>query len=498
MKRDNEVKTAEIPEQSATQALPKQFLITHEAIEPPVGWRSLTFGDRNLYASPELPVTTLIQTSREANPRHSFLVLGWFVVNGTMYPNERNSTLYTDKPVERLYFDMTGRFLILSHSDEGVRCITDPGGLLSLVFRTDTGEAASTPTALSLTRPVHISSSKQDGYQRRDPTTWYPFGVTPYSGVQRVLPGSMVELSSGHAAPIPDGPCWSFDQQETVEYIHLLARDFVNALGSGRPLESHLTAGWDSRMVLSVCLSSTADIEYLTYSAPGTNGNIDSFVAKRIAQALSLRHKEIALRPTPQKDIEDWVGRTSGCIRDAVMNLSATVSDSYTDRYVLCGLAGEVGRAFYWQEADIGKTGLEARELLRRLGFVESRHSIEMAEQWLGRFAGWTMPAILDQAYISLRLGGWAGPSVYGHPVSKPTLSPFNNATIFTLMRTLPEKYRLSGEFAKDFVALGSPTLAKMPVNRAAGLNRVRFVKREITALIPKKTKASLKALVVR
>ena len=65
-------------------------------------------------------------------------------------------------------------------------------------------------------------------------------------------------------------------------------------------------------------------------------------------------------------------------------------------------------------------------------------------------------------------------------------------------MRKLPENYRLSGEFARDFVALGSPTLAKIPVNRAAGLNRVRFVKREITALIPKKTKASLKALVVR
>ena len=105
---------------------------------------------------------------------------------------------------------------------------------------------------------------------------------------------------------------------------------------------------------------------------------------------------------------------------------------------------------------------------------------------------------LLDQAYIDLRLGGWAGPSVYGHPVSKPTLSPFNNATIFSLMRMLPEKYRHSGQFARDFVALGSPTLAQIPVNRATGLNRIRFAKREIAALIPKSTRASLRALVAR
>jgi hypothetical protein len=481
-------------QQPATLALPKQFLITHEEIDPPAGWHSLKLGDRNLYVSPELPVTRLIN-SAEVKPGSSSLVLGWFVVDGTMYPDEREPTLRTDVPVERLYLDMTGRFLILCHGDADLRCITDPGGLLSLVIRPDTGEAASTPAALSLTRPVHRSAEIENSYQRRDPATWFPFGITPYQGVQRVLPGSTVELSSGVVTPVPAPALQTFNQQESVQHIHSLACDFVNAVGSGQTIESHLTAGWDSRMVLSACLGSEADTEYVTYKAPGTNGDVDCFVAKRIAQSFSLRHKEIPLLPTRKQDVDDWIARTSGCIRDSVMNLSTTVVNSDTDRYVLCGVAGEVGRAFYWQGDDIGKSGLDAKDLLRRLGFIESRHALEAAEQWLHGLSGSATTTILDQAYIDLRLGGWAGPSVYGHPVSKPTLSFFNNARIFSLMRQLPERYRQSGQFARDFVALGSSSLAKMPVNRAAGLNRVRFIRRELSSLIPKQARNSLRAL---
>ncbi len=488
----------QIPENIASYSLPKQFLITPDPIEPPSGWRSIRLGDHWLLASPELPVTRLIDTSPDANPQDMCVVLGWFVVNGVMCPNQRSQTLQTDVPVERLYFDMTGRFLILCAGETGLRCTTDPGALLPVVYRPETGEAASTPAALSLTAAVRMDAEKQASFERPDATTWYPFGVTPFAGIQRVLPGSTVELPSGRLTRVAEPPFRLFKPVEIVEYIHTWTRDFVNALGAGGALECHLTAGWDSRMVLSACLGSASEVEYLTYLVPGTNGKIDSLVAQRIARALSLRHREIAMRPTRQSDTEDWLRRTSGCVEDAVMNLSTTVVSSNTDSYVLCGLAGEVGRAFYWQARDVGKIGIGAEDLLRRLGFAASQPAAELAEQWLNPLLGRSTPAILDQAYIDLRLGGWAGPSVYGHPVSKPTLSPFNNATIFSLMRMLPEKYRHSGQFARDFVALGSPTLAQIPVNRATGLNRIRFAKREIAALIPKSTRASLRALVAR
>ena len=76
--------------------------------------------------------------------------------------------------------------------------------------------------------------------------------------------------------------------------------------------------------------------------------------------------------------------------------------------------------------------------------------------------------------------------------ISKGVLS------VFALMRALPEAYRCSGQFARDFVAMGSESLASVPVNRAPGLQRLRFLKRELSALLPKQAKSSLRALVAR
>ena len=180
------------------------------------------------------------------------------------------------------------------------------------------------------------------------------------------------------------------------------------------------------------------------------------------------------------------------------MRLTRTVQQHDTNRYVLCGLAGEVGRAFYWRSTDMGKTGLGPEELLNRIGFRLTAFATDLAAKWLEPIADLPTPAILDRAYVDLRLGGWGGPSIYGHPVAKPTLTPFNNAEVFDLMMSLPEQYRYSGQFARDFVALGSRELAGIPVNRAHGIRRMRHLKREIVAMLPAGTKRQLKALMVR
>lgn len=483
------------PDYISPRQLPKQFLVTPKRIEPPPDWRSTAIGDRFLYTSPELPVTTVIHTSSEKDPAFPTMVLGWFSVNERFYPNPQDPVLRADTPIEDLYHQMTGRFIVLCAQPTGLRCITDPGALLPLVFRLNTEEVAATPAALSLTAPVTRNASTIENFKRNDSAVWYPFGVTPFSGIQRALPGSILELPSGKTARVDQPPSLAMTERDIVKHIHSRTRGFVEALGKEGAIECHLTAGWDSRMVLSASMGTAADIQYLTYKAPGTNGSIDCLVAQRISRTLSLRHKEIALLPARQRDIDGWAQRTSDCIRDSVMNLTTTVAATYTGRYILCGLAGEVGRAFYWGARDIEKHGLDAPGLLDRLGFHRSMAAIEAAERWLQTLEATSRTAILDRAYIDLRLGGWAGPSLYGHPVDKPSLSPFNNATIFSLLRMLPDEYRQSGRFATDFVSLGSPALAQIPVNRAAGMKRLRYIRREIAAILPKRLKTSLRAL---
>jgi hypothetical protein len=477
-------------------SLPKQFLLTGRNIDAPSGWTKTPFEDRYLYKAPELPITQIKRPWEDNVPSRAEFILGWFVYEGEAYPNGLAECLLTSDSIEQMYHRMTGRFIIISISQGQYRCLTDSGGLLPVVYRTSEGDIASTPRALELTAPILIDEEKREAFARPDGTVWYAFGVTPFASVDRLLPATVLQMPEGNMTPIANETEVMSSARQSVEYLYEHARNFISALSKQGALECHLTAGWDSRMVLSAAMSTSARVNYLTYKTPGNTGSIDCQISRLIAQNLSLDHQEIALQPANQNDLNDWRWRTADCIQDSVMQLTRTVQLTDSNRYVLCGLAGEVGRAFYWRSKDIGKTGLTSAELLRRLGFKETQQVIDHCERWLEPFADAPTPLILDQAYIDLRLGGWAGPSIFGHPINKPTLTPFNNAKVFSLMKSLPERYRLSGQFAKDFVTLGSQHLAAIPVNRAQGLHRLRYMKKEITASLPAGAKSALKTFI--
>ena len=105
---------------------------------------------------------------------------------------------------------------------------------------------------------------------------------------------------------------------------------------------------------------------------------------------------------------------------------------------------------------------------------------------------------ILDRAYIDQRLCCWAGPSVYGHSVSRPTISPFNSVTIYQSMMRLSPAYRFSQQFSLDFIAQGSRQLAALPVNSRRGVRKIKSIPGEIARLIPKPLKQKLKSCLYR
>jgi hypothetical protein len=483
---------------AVTCSLPKQFLLTGRKIDPPSGWTKTRFADRYLYRAPELPITRIERPTDGKLRTDSEFILGWFVYEGAAFPKGDTGCLKTSDSIEHIYQRMTGRFIIVSITDEHFTCLTDPGGLLPVVYRTSEGDIGSTPRSLELAAPIVADEDIREAFTRPDGTVWYAFGVTPFASIDRLLPATVLQMPAGKTTPIVEETDATSSAQLKLEYLYEHAKVFIAALSDLGSLECHLTAGWDSRMVLSAAMGTPAHVDYITYKTPGTSGSIDCQISRLIAQKFSLNHDEIALHPTGQRDIDEWRWRTADCIQDSVMHLTRTVQMTDSNRYVLGGLAGEVGRAFYWRPFDIGRNGWTAEELLNRIGFRKTALTIDFAERWLDTFAACPTTLILDQAYIDLRLGGWGGPSIYGHPVSKPTLTPFNNATVFALLKSLPEKYRLSGQFAKDFVSLGSRKLAAIPVNRAHGFSRLRFLKKEIIAHLPAGTKTALKTLITR
>lgn len=475
--------------------LPKQFLLTREKIVPPETWQTLKLGNYYLYCAAGLPITRVLQQGKAATDKTdtvSSLILGWFGYENTFFPNDSGSRLVLREPIEEAYPYMTGRFVLLNIEDNSVYCTTDAGAQFPVVYRAATSEVASTPGLFAWTQAIEPSETTSTAFERFDGARWMPFGATPYAGIRRLLPRRRLQLGSNGCKLTEWNPCLDV-KLDVGGLVSNTSRFIQSLIDTQRSVECHLTAGWDSRMVLAASWPNRASIQYLTYQAPGTNAKIDNTVARAIAHRFSLAHASIEVHKPDSEEVAQWMARTSYCIQDSVINLSKTVESTYRGRFGLAGVGGEVGRAFYWNQRDIGRCGIEPAQLLHRLGFKPSGIGLERAENWLAGSAHLSTSRILDQAYIDLRLGCWSGPSMCGHRVEKPTLSPFNSHAVYESMMRLPEEYRLSGQFARDFIAQATPELSRLPVNRLWGIQRLVGLPREFAKKLPKTMKTQIR-----
>ena len=474
------------------EEFPKQFLVTRERLAPVQGWKQLQLGDYHVHLGAGIGATRVNEAKDRT--KREILIIGWFSYRSDFYPGKEPAELWLEETVEDIYPELTGRFAVLILEHNQLLCTSDAGAQFPVVYRTETGELGSTPLVLGWTGALQKVPQSAAAFSRTDGTIWYPFGVTPYAGIERLLPQQTVVLSKHGVNLLQRQP---FSRPFlNVSQMYAMAQDFIAALcRSQGMLECHLTAGWDSRMVLSASLPLKNRISYLTYLAKGHTAQVDAEVADHIATRFDLSYQKLPVKTPRQEDINRWLLRTSECVFDSVTGLTRTIVDTYTHRYGLAGVGGEVGRAFYWNRRDTDVMGLTPEDLLGRLGFAGTGRALSLADKWLEPYRDHSRAHILDRAYIDIRLGCWAGPSLGGHLVEKPTLSPFNSLALYESMLALPEDYRLSGGFARDFISQGSPDLARIPVNRLTGFRRLRYLPREVARILPKGAKTRLRRL---
>jgi hypothetical protein len=101
----------------------------------------------------------------------------------------------------------------------------------------------------------------------------------------------------------------------------------------------------------------------------------------------------------------------------------------------------------------------------------------------------------LDLSKIETIYGCWWAVAGYGHDLSVPTISPFFSRRMIDLILSLPLDYRREKGFLKDYMNALWPELMQLPINRAAGLARLRFLKTELRSRLPNSVKRALKPL---
>lgn len=482
--------------------LNKHFVITETAFDCPRSWNETPFDSFRVFSGPDVRRHPILD--RDGQTRG--LALGWIVGKAGLLPDETPIRIDDSEKCPLSWLDhLSGRYIAVIGSPklEEPVLITDAAGLLPAVYSKAHRTVASTP--LMLARLLDLCSD--DEVKRLFPIPevrgWIPFGLTQVEGVRRLLPNHLLTLgsfvqnrfwpSAGYVDKylIYNNSC----ENNITKHVFNIVSESVRSLMYERDLFFHLTAGYDSRMILASSINHAGNKRFITVKTPTEGGVIDRIVSEKLAEKFNLNHELRFFTHPTEDDIAEWHRRTGYCISDYVERLATTSKTWNSGEIQVTGGCGEVGRAFYWSEADLEKKKPAPETLVRRMGFPAEPRLLTEAAAWLEGLPDLHAPHIFDLAYIEQRLACWAGPSVYGSFQKVPSISPFNSRLTYKSLLALPCRYRLRNRFARQFISLGSPELLRIPINSLPGLHRLRFPITTMKQLIPKSTKDRLRVL---
>jgi hypothetical protein len=248
-------------------------------------------------------------------------------------------------------------------------------------------------------------------------------------------------------------------------------------------------------MVLAATRKHRDDFLYETVRhGTGTNTiGLDCHIAEQIVKGERLNHVFVDVIEPNKQEINDWLNRVGFCMRDDVTLLATTAKTNDRNCFILSGVCVEVGRAYYWSREPDGNKNVTPEALLKTLGQPIIPETIAAADEWIKGMPAPGGCLFWDMVLIEQRQACWGGANVLGHDVSFPSFTPVNSYEIYQLMLSLPETYRESQQFARDYIEYLWPELLNYPFNKAAGLSRLKYAKAEISSLLPNEVVTKLK-----
>ena len=470
-----------------------QFLLAKAESPVLAGWPKRQLGQWILHQHPHLPVSDV----RSQDGTQMAWIIGLAVdAEGRVLPpvwhlpfdcEAADSAIRFEAELDRL----AGRFAAVFLTPRIQRFYLDASGSLAAVYCQERQAVASScnliPQIAGLQKNFDLIKSL--GIPFCD--SYFPFGLTPWSAITRLLPNHFLDISNWTAQRHWPKGNWTDSVEpleKMVEQIAALTEAYIRGVANLAPLQVPLTAGYDSRMLLACLGSSLPDIRFYTDAIPDFTARVDCAYGRRIAKRFGLKHSVRTWQDSTREEIENWLNRTGACVTDRITRSTRTDRQSDPTRITVLAVGGEACRRPYWEPSDRTARHLSTDGLLERFDFPVVDAMVREASDWLNGLPAANVVQILDLFYLEQRLGCWAGPSMYG-PVGPRFLAyGFNSRQIYEKMLSLPLDYRSEERLPIDLIRLKWPELLEFPFNEPLGLLKLERQARRCLAVAKRMT----------
>ncbi len=481
----------------APEELFRQWVLRPEASATPPGWTASRLRGWTLTAHPEAHVCALHAEDGD--------LVGW-----AMKPLLHVSPTRTERPGSALTLQVpTARFsgaeierALYGRDADGW---TDGTGLqgmwVALVFSAAARSFArvylapahsvvydprrrAVATSPGLIGPQERALALSRAFDPLESQRFFSFGLTAFRGTHRLLPNHYLDLDRFEAVrhwpkrPFPRFDAGASGAAAMVEDGRRILGGFAASVDRFRV---SLSAGNDSRAVLALLRpfveAGRPPVELSTSIGVDFSRRIDLQGARRLAGTagldLNVQKRGSHDRAPPHLVMRNFarIGETtSGPSLSNPGTLGQAGPVANDTGLALAGMAGELGRAFYWHD-DLPEK-VTAQDLLGRVDAPVMPATLAAAGSWLDGLPAFLRedPAdVLDLAYLEQRLGCWEASMRYLYPGAAHSISPMTSAFSLQTMLRLPRSYRRAGVLQRDMVAHGWPALLAVPINRATG-----------------------------
>ena len=444
---------------------PGQFLIAAEPFAVPEHYKVIEASGLFLAVAPDVPINRIVNSRNE--PQGYLLGIPVDLRSESVIEGRIQRPEGTVESFEEWLSGFGGRWLAILVDGSHRRLYLDSNGTMSAVYETETGRAAST-TGLLLPPPAYLDRFRAELYEHLDipGMGWFPGGLTAHSGVHRLMCNFYLDLDRW--TPVRHWPkeaiLPSENHAELLQSITDNTTRCMRALSERFSCIQSLTAGYESRFLLA-CARHLAT-ETKTFQIVHRSGDIDLIVAQRLSKMTGVPLQTIpAAKATPEEE-ERWRFLAGHCVggSNAVTHPSKRSLAGYD--LMLLGNAGEFCRAFFWKPSDTSRTAITADLLSRRLGLPPSPLVTRYIQEWIEPLLDTQDAlAILDLAYVELRMSCWAYAQAYAS-TAPLGISPMTSGMNVRAMLSVPPEWKRGNRFIRELTAHQAPDLAQVPFNR--------------------------------
>lgn len=469
----------------------RQFLLTPIECKDLNEWQTERIADYFLYVHPDCG---LIKVSGN----NDVFLVGYLL--DPHYPQKNSASILKDFAQEKdinnfheILHKLIGRFVLIIKMEQEILFYNDACGLKTFYYTKKSGKlfAASQPLlidkVLKLTKTASYDEYFNSDYVAKHIEHWLPSGITLYKNVFHLTPNHYLLLSEYEQKRYwPNKKIQKIEYKEALfQFVDLFKRIMITA-NNHMNLALSLTAGWDSRLILSSSKDFHQDVLYYTLKYRNMDAkHMDVKIPMSLSKSLNLNYcvlnckkgitnefSTVYKQNTDMSHVNDW-----GLIAYGLFS-------TYPQKKVAVkGNCSEIGRGrkVYYPNERNEKILSENIFLQPEKGWEKMHFIRQRVKEWFDETKSEEVNNgynLADLFYWEHRMGSWQAQSQLEWDIAQEVFSPFNSRELLDLMLAIDKSYRNASRplLYKDAIKILWPEVLSEPINPSTPVRKFKNI----------------------